>query len=60
LVEDVEDPNADSIASLAAGMALVPAGTAQLIGEVDTTHGSPRSTGISELDRVLGGGLVPG
>ena len=60
LVEDVEDPNADSIASLAAGMALVPAGTAQLIGEVDTTHGSPRSTGIGELDRVLGGGLVPG
>lgn len=60
LVEDVEDPNANSIASLAAGLALVPAGTAQLIGEVDTTHGSPRSTGIGELDRVLGGGLVPG
>jgi DNA repair protein RadA/Sms len=33
LVEDVEDPNANSIASLAAGLALVPAGTAQLIGE---------------------------
>ena len=60
LVEDVEDPNANSIASLAAGMSLVPAGTPQLIGEVDTTHGSPRSTGIGELDRVLGGGLVPG
>lgn len=60
LVEDVEDPNANSIASLAAGMSLIPAGTAQLIGEVDTTHGSPRSTGIGELDRVLGGGLVPG
>ena len=38
----------------------MPAGTPQLIGEVDTTHGSPRSTGIGELDRVLGGGLVPG
>jgi DNA repair protein RadA/Sms len=60
LVEDVEDPNANSIASLAAGMSLVPAGTPQLIGEVDTTHGSPRGTGIGELDRVLGGGLVPG
>jgi DNA repair protein RadA/Sms len=60
LVEDVEDPNASDIASLAAGLALVPAATAQRIGEVDTTHGTPRSTGIGELDRVLGGGLVPG
>ncbi|NDB06647.1 MAG: DNA repair protein RadA, partial [Acidimicrobiia bacterium] len=60
LVEDVEDPNSSDIASLAAGLALVPAATAQRIGEVDTTHGTPRSTGIGELDRVLGGGLVPG
>ena len=30
------------------------------IAEVDTLVGGPRPTGIGELDRVLGGGLVPG
>ena len=30
------------------------------IAEVDALVGGPRSTGIDELDRVLGGGLVPG
>ncbi|MBU3717294.1 MAG: DNA repair protein RadA [Actinobacteria bacterium] len=59
LVEDVEDPTND-ISSLAAGIALLAASPAQRIGDVDVTHGSPRSTGIPELDRVLGGGLVPG
>ena len=59
LVEDVEDPTND-ISSLAAGVALLAASPAQRIGDVDVSHGSPRSTGIPELDRVLGGGLVPG
>lgn len=59
LVEDVEDP-ANDISSLAAGVALLAASPAQRIGDVDVSHGSPRSTGIPELDRVLGGGLVPG
>lgn len=59
LVEDVEDP-ANDISSLAAGIALLAASPAQRIGDVDVSHGSPRSTGIPELDRVLGGGLVPG
>ncbi len=59
LVEDVEDPRSD-VSSLAAGVALVPAATAQRIGDVDITHGAPNPTGIEELDRVLGGGLVPG
>ncbi|MFM7871288.1 MAG: ATPase domain-containing protein, partial [Actinomycetota bacterium] len=59
LVEDVEDPKAD-LSSLAAGVALVPAAAAQRIGDVDVSHGSPTPTGIEELDRVLGGGLVPG
>jgi DNA repair protein RadA/Sms len=31
-----------------------------LIGDVDPHSGTPRPTGISELDRVLGGGIVPG
>ena len=30
------------------------------IGDVDPTEFSPRPTGVGELDRVLGGGLVPG
>jgi len=30
------------------------------IGEVDARRAQPRSTGVSELDRVLGGGLVRG
>lgn len=59
LVEDVEEP-AGHGASLAAGLALVPAAVAQRIGDVDIEHGAPTPTGIDELDRVLGGGLVPG
>ncbi|HEY2443969.1 MAG TPA: DNA repair protein RadA [Streptosporangiaceae bacterium] len=30
------------------------------IGQVDATAARPRRTGLDELDRVLGGGLVPG
>jgi DNA repair protein RadA/Sms len=30
------------------------------IGQVDAAHASARPTGLDELDRVLGGGLVPG
>ncbi|MCL7021116.1 AAA family ATPase, partial [Vibrio vulnificus] len=30
------------------------------IGQVDTQRVTARSTGVPELDRVLGGGLVPG
>ena len=59
LVEDVEDPN-EGVVSLAAGMALVPPGEPTLIADVDATIGSPSPTNIGELDRVLGGGLVPG
>ncbi|KAA0973563.1 DNA repair protein RadA [Paeniglutamicibacter gangotriensis] len=33
---------------------------AQPIGEVDATAASYRPSGVDELDRVLGGGLVPG
>ncbi|HJZ07907.1 MAG TPA: hypothetical protein VJ283_07490, partial [Trebonia sp.] len=34
--------------------------TAMPIGQVDAAHASARPTGLDELDRVLGGGLVPG
>ena len=33
---------------------------AQLLSEVDSTFAARTSTGMAELDRVLGGGLVPG
>jgi DNA repair protein RadA/Sms len=39
---------------------LTPPASAMPIGEVDVTAWVPRPTGIDELDRVLGGGLVPG
>ncbi len=56
MVEDVEGPDPD-IASL---ISATSNSTAMPIAEVDTLVGGPRSTGIDELDRVLGGGLVPG
>jgi DNA repair protein RadA/Sms len=37
-----------------------PAGPAARIGDVDPLSSQPRPTTIGELDRVLGGGLVPG
>ena len=40
--------------------ATVVARPAQRIGEVDATTAAYQATGVGELDRVLGGGLVPG
>ena len=59
LVEDVEGPE-ESFVTLAAGLALVPPGEATPIGDVNPNESDPVPTGIGELDRVLGGGLVPG
>jgi DNA repair protein RadA/Sms len=43
------------------GLGVVPLGSPAVpIAEVDAGGWQPRSTGSSELDRVLGGGLVPG
>ena len=41
-------------------LAAAPARPALRIGEVDASAASARPTGLDELDRVLGGGLVPG
>ncbi|MBD3689823.1 DNA repair protein RadA [Nanchangia anserum] len=38
----------------------VPLSPALPIGQVDAQAAQARSTGVSELDRVLGGGMVPG
>ncbi|QGG96477.1 DNA repair protein RadA [Actinomarinicola tropica] len=53
LVEEVEAPSAPAAR-------VAPVSTPAPIGEVDPTEWQPRPTGIDELDRVLGGGLVPG
>ena len=54
LVEELDRPDA------AASTAVAPREPAVAIGEVDLASWSARSTGVPELDRVLGGGLVPG
>ena len=56
LVEDVEGPEPAIHLSNTHG----PAAVATQIGDVDISVAQPQSTGIAELDRVLGGGLVPG
>ena len=56
LVEEVEvaGPSGRSVDGL------VPADRPVPILEVDVTDSEARATGVAELDRVLGGGLVPG
>lgn len=46
-----------AIARVAAG---APSAPARPIGDVDVETARAKQTGVSELDRVLGGGLVPG
>jgi DNA repair protein RadA/Sms len=55
LVEEIEEPPA-------AAAPLAPPGAAKAvdIGAVDLAAAEPFATGLVELDRVLGGGLVPG
>ncbi len=60
LVEDVDSP--EDAASIAAALAMSLSGgePARRLTEIDTVGAGPQPTGMSELDRVLGGGLVPG
>lgn len=53
----VEEIAAPKKLSLVAGSVTSPA---RPIGEVSLEKATARSSGVSELDRVLGGGLVPG
>src|SRR3954447_25885093 len=55
LVEELDVPVARSAAAL-----LGRRDTPVRISDVDVDEWSARATGIGELDRVLGGGLVPG
>jgi DNA repair protein RadA/Sms len=54
---DETAPARPALAKVAAG---VPATPARPIAEVDLDSARAVSTGIAELDRVLGGGIVPG
>ena len=54
LVEELDGPSVGRLAVLA------PTTPPILIADVDPTEFAPRPTGVDELDRVLGGGLVPG
>lgn len=55
-VEEIGVPRA-ALAKIAAG---APSAPARPIAEVDVEAARARRTGVPELDRVLGGGLVPG
>ena len=44
----------------AGGQRSIPAAPARSLAEVDTTEAARIATGSSELDRLLGGGIVPG
>ncbi|MQA62564.1 MAG: DNA repair protein RadA [Actinophytocola sp.] len=55
-VEELGAPN-PALARIAAG---APSSPARPIGEVDVDTARARTTAVPELDRVLGGGLVPG
>lgn len=56
MVEELDGPSGASEV-----VGLVPSsGPPVPIADVDPTEFTPRPTGIPELDRVLGGGLVPG
>ena len=54
LVEEAEQAGPRPAAPIAAG------GGAVRVADVEMTEWRTRSTGVGELDRVLGGGLVPG
>ncbi|MBP1160837.1 DNA repair protein RadA/Sms [Rhodococcus sp. PvR044] len=47
-------------ATAARGVSMVPTSPATPISQINGTSTRAKPTGVSELDRVLGGGLVPG
>jgi DNA repair protein RadA/Sms len=56
----VTEAGTSRLRTVSARGAVVPAAPAVPIGTVDATVASARPTGLDELDRVLGGGLVAG
>ena len=60
LEEDVEEFGTTGRAAGGSGRVNRPAAVARPITEVEADTGLPIPTGVPELDRVLGGGFVPG
>ncbi|MGY2061028.1 ATPase domain-containing protein, partial [Nocardia gipuzkoensis] len=56
----IDEMAAAPAAASTARRALLPSTAAAPISEIDSQATRARSTGVSELDRVLGGGIVPG
>ena len=69
-IEEFREPTASGLVGpgpvaaggspLARTVPVAPAVAARPIGEVSAEQARARSTGVGELDRVLGGGIVPG
>ena len=55
-----DSPGGGAGGALGAAGAVRPTVAARPIGEVSATEARARPTGVGELDRVLGGGIVPG
>ena len=60
LVEEAETRDSPSAALSQSFYFTSPSALATRVGDVDASFAQPHPTGIDELDRVLGGGLVPG
>ncbi|WP_327143372.1 DNA repair protein RadA [Nocardia sp. NBC_01327] len=56
----LEEVAASSAAVAVGRRAMLPSTAAAPISSIDSKTTQARSTGVSELDRVLGGGIVPG
>src|SRR3982750_3798833 len=55
-----EEPNAPKTKSGVKHASHSPAAAPKRLGDVDTTESERWTTGLDELDFVLGGGVVPG
>ncbi|MBF6134235.1 DNA repair protein RadA [Nocardia otitidiscaviarum] len=56
----IDEVAATSTAAAVGRRAMLPSTAAAPISSIDSKTTRARSTGVSELDRVLGGGIVPG
>lgn len=56
----IEEAAVSSTAVAVGRRAMLPSTAATPISSIDSKKTQARSTGVSELDRVLGGGIVPG
>ncbi|MFI1914452.1 DNA repair protein RadA [Nocardia sp. NPDC020380] len=56
----IEEVSASASAVSAGRRAMLPSTAAAPISSIDSNTTQARGTGVSELDRVLGGGIIPG